>query len=419
MKLHSLIIILIVILISSCATIKNENIIFNQEKQLYEYQINKKNKVTLRNENQLLVDTSNYEAFKDELVRIKNNYPFKKRLENENLLKNIDMELSMQYAKVNQAILDNEFEKAIDELNTTTIIYPEIVKYSDCYFLKAFAFEKLGKLDSATFYYEKFISMSSQKYSARFRGYRDYDLNDSIFIAERNYSKNFMSVGNQDVSTNFTVIEPKYYYGSIQPGYTLNREDIPRNTQGLLMFLIGNDLSNEMTFGAQYYYRINDRININPRFVYSGNMKEFSLGLPIQIYKSKNNNFGLKLTPFVNYLGIDSVKVDDKKYLFNENVFNFGGRISVGYYPIQKLAIGAYYQYNFFNENNKILSNSSQIEVWIKNEYDLSLYYNIYKGFSLKAGVKNNDFVAGFFWSGWEIAYNISTPGLILKVDMY
>lgn len=174
-----------------------------------------------------------------------------------------------------------------------------------------------------------------------------------------------------------------------------------------------------MTFGTQFYYKLNKRIDINPRCTYSRNMSEFGLAMPIQIYKSENNNFGLKFTPFLNYLSIDSVKIDNTKYQFNENILNFGGRISLGYYLIQHFAIGAYYQYNFYNENNKIVNSKSQIAIWLKNEYDLSLYYNIYKGFSLKAGIKNNDFVAGLLWSGWEISYNITTPGLLLRVDMY
>ena len=57
--------------------------------------------------------------------------------------------------------------------------------------------------------------------------------------------------------------------------------------------------------------------------------------------------------------------------------------------------------------------------MWMINEYDVSLYYNIFKGFSLKTGVKNDDLVAGIMWSCWEISYNISNPGLILRVDMY
>ena len=48
----------------------------------------------------------------------------------------------------------------------------------------------------------------------------------------------------------------------------------------------------------------------------------------------------------------------------------------------------------------------------------MSLYYDLFNNFSLKAGMYNEDFVGGILWSGWEISYNITNPGLILKVDM-
>ena len=57
--------------------------------------------------------------------------------------------------------------------------------------------------------------------------------------------------------------------------------------------------------------------------------------------------------------------------------------------------------------------------MWWTNQYDISLYYDIFKNFSLKTGVYNGDIVGGVLWSGWGIAYNFTSPGLILNVDMY
>ena len=419
MKLTTLTTILIAFLITGCATIQPKKIIYNEEKGIYEYRLNRKNSITLRNEYQQLVDTINYGHFKDELASIKNRYPFKKRLEIDHQLKKSDFELSKLYGTINQLITEGDYQKSLEKLNSLSSLYPDIYKYSDCDYLKGYAFEKLGLPDSAKILYSNFLKYSSQKLSSRFRGHRDDDLDDSIFIAERNYANNYHLNREQTKSVSFYPIQPKFYYGSIQPGYTLNREDLAKNSRGILMFLFGTDMNGYFSGGYQYYYQINERFNINPRYATSGNITEYSLAAPIQVYKSENNQFGFKFTPFVNYLSIDSLKIDEQMYPIKEKFLNFGARISAGYYPIQHLAIGAYYQTNFYNEKNPFQSKKSDIELWMFNEYDVSLYYNIFKGFSLKTGVKNDDLVAGIMWSYWEISYNISNPGLILRVDMY
>ncbi len=419
MRLTTLLNLVICILMMGCATIQPKRILLNQEKGIYEYQVNRKNSITLRNEFHQLVDTANYEPFKVELHQLKNRYPFKKRLERDQLLRKSDFELSKQYGMINQSLIEGDYQKSMAGLKILPTIYPDIYNYSDWYYLKGFAFENLGLADSARIMYDHFLKYSSQKFSLRFRGHRDDDVNDRIYIAERKYANNYLQHQENTQSVNFSPIKPKYYFGSNQPGYSLNNEDLTRNSFGILMLFFGMDLGSNFTGGFQYYYKINERFNINPRYATSGNMTELSLAAPIQLYKSENNQFGLKFTPFLNYLRIDSMTIDKQQYPVKDNLMNFGARISAGYYLYQNLAIGAYYQTNFYNEKNRFQSKNSQIELWIKDDYDVSLYYNIYKGFSLKSGVRNGDLVAGFVWSCWEISYNISNPGLILRTDMY
>ena len=75
--------------------------------------------------------------------------------------------------------------------------------------------------------------------------------------------------------------------------------------------------------------------------------------------------------------------------------------------------------FNFHNTNNPILTKNHNINLWRQNKYDLSLYYDISKGLSFKAGLYNGELVSGLFWSGWEIAYNITNPSLVLRIEMY
>lgn len=411
--------ILVAFLWTGCATIQPKNILLNAEKGIYEYRLSAKNSITLRNEYHQLVDTSNYESFKEELISIKNRYPFKKRIEIDHQLKKSDYELATSYGTINELIISGEYQKALVELNKLNALYPDIYKYSDAHYLKAHAYEQLGLVDSAKIWYGHFLKYSSQKYSSRFHGHRDDDKDDGIYIAERNYASNYRLDREQTESVKLHPIQPRYYYGSLQPGYTLNSEDMAKNSRGILMLLFGIDMNGYFSGGFQYYYQISERFNINPRFASSGNITEYSLAAPIQVYKSQDNRLGLKFTPFVNYVKVDSVKIDDQMHPLKESFMNVGARFSVGYYLVQHLAIGAYYQANFYNEQHPYHSKKSNIDLWMINEYDVSLYYNIHKGLSFKAGVKNDDLVAGFMWSCWELSYNITSPGMILRVDMY
>ena len=419
MKLANLTILLMVLLVSSCVTIQPKRIVFNEKKRTYEYRANRLLSLPLRNVYQQLVDTTNETDFREELKSTHRRYPFNQRLERDGSLKKTDFELSRLYGKINQAIISGDFQQTIDGVNQMESIYPDIYKYSDCHFLKGYAFEKMGLADSAQIMYANFMKYSSRKFSSRFHGYRDADADDRIFISERNYANRYRMGQAPDDKLSFTPIKPKYYYGSFQPGFALNSEDLGVKSHGIFMLYYGDDAANEMTSGFQMFYKINNRFNINPRFGSSRNMTEFSLGAPFQLYLSHDNRFGLKFTPFVSYMQIDSLLLNETKHKVNEHLTNFGARFSAGYYPVQNLSIGAYYQYNYYNKTNKFQTTNSQYTLWMLNQYDVSLYYNVSKLFSLKAGVKNDQLVAGIYWYSMEFSYNISHPGLILRVDMY
>ena len=419
MKIRYLILVLFAILLNSCATFYTKKIIFNERKQIYVYKINKINELILRNDKQQLIDTGNIEEFREELENIKNRYPFEKRREKDVLLRRSDYQLSVLYKDINDHLDNNNYQKAIFNTNILLNKYTDSYKYSDCLFLKGYAYEKSGIEDSAIHVYYKFLQFSSQKYSIKFRGFVNSDINDSLFIKEREYSMKYLSGRNPVRSFDFINIKPKYYYGSFQPGYSHNVNDYKGKSIGILMLMTATDFTDKMALGVQAYLRIKKEFYINPRVWFSPSMFELDLAIPVQVYKSDLNNLGFKITPFINYLNIDSVKTENNIVAANENFINFGARVSVGYYPIQNLSVGAYYQYHLFNENTKYITKDGLYNLWHDNIYDVSLYYNLFKFLSLKAGLKNNDIVVGFFIYGWEIGYNISRPGIVLSVDMY
>src|SRR5665648_739121 len=131
MKLTNLLNLLICFLMIGCATIRPERILLNREKGIYEYKVNRKNSITLRNEFHQLVDTANYELFKVELHKLKNRYPFKKRLERDQLLKQSDFELSKQYGMINQSLIEGDYQKSMAGLNILPSIYSCLLYTSD------------------------------------------------------------------------------------------------------------------------------------------------------------------------------------------------------------------------------------------------------------------------------------------------
>jgi hypothetical protein len=185
------------------------------------------------------------------------------------------------------------------------------------------------------------------------------------------------------------------------------------------MFVFGLDLSNNFSAGIQYYRQLNKYFDINPGYMTSGSIRELSLAIPIKLYQSDNNNLGIKVSPFMRYSGIRKLDINGVQTEFDENIFDFGMKASAGYYFAPKLSVGASYIYHRYNENNTYLFSSQDVEIWYFNEYDISLYYDLWKGFSLKSGIKAGDFVAGIYWSGWEISYDFSQNDIVFRIDMF
>lgn len=403
----------------SCVSIKPENLKYNATKRLFEYGLGD-DAVTLRNESKQLIDSSNIEAFQIELQQMNHHYPFSKRQENDVLLRKSDYRLAQLYSNINIAIQNENYAEALNILSEMRRIYPAIDYYSDCLFLEGYTYEKLGFSDNAAIAYVKFNTTSSQKYSGLFRGHHDTDSKDSMYIAERHYAYQFLNnVPNNFDKSIIHPIKPKFYYTSYQPGFTINPEDFSNKTKFVGSLALGRDLSDELSLGFQISYRLTNAVNLNTMAFVSSNTSGFSFSMPIQLYKSESNNFGIKLSPFVNFTQIDSLEINGTHYFVDDYVIDFGAKISAACYINQKFYIGTYYQYNYYNENNRLFVKKPSILLWTNNEYDISGYYTVLKNLSLKVGVKNSELVAGVYLSGLELSYNLTNPGFILRTDIF
>ena len=409
----------ILLFASGCVGFKPENIMYNRPKRQYEY-VMRSDAVTLRNCNDQLIDSTNIEAFQKELQDLEYKYPFEERKESNILLRNSDFILAKLYADANKAIQDKNYTLALKNISTMHHLYPDIDHYSDTPFLEGYAYEQLGQMSIATVAYRNFYTFSDKKYSELFRGYRHADINDSMYIAERDHAYNLL---NQiPDSMNEAVIQsitPQYYYTDRQPGFIINPDNYNKNIKFIGSFSLGLDLSDELSVGFQISTRVRKSINFNAGLYISSNMSGYLFSLPIQLFKSDSNNFGIKLSPFINYKSIDSIKIDGEYCLVDEGIFDFGAKISTSYFFSQKFYIGSHYQYNYYNRNHKFFAEKPGILFWTNNEFDFSGYYNLFKDMSLKVGVKNTDIVAGIYLNGIEISYNITNSGLILRTDVF
>jgi len=214
-------------------------------------------------------------------------------------------------------------------------------------------------------------------------------------------------------------ITPRYYFIGRQPGFILNPDNYSKNIKFLGSLSLGLDLFHDLSVGFLISTGIRKSVNFNAGMYLSKNMSGYLFSLPIQLFKSDSNKFGIKLSPFINYRSIDSIKVDGKYCLAHEEIFDFGAKISSSYFFSQKFYIGSHYQYNYYNRNHKYFAEKPGVLFWTDNEFDLSGYYNLFKDMSLKVGVKNSDIVAGIYLNGLEISYNITSPGFVLRTDVF
>ena len=368
----------------------------------------------LRNEQLQLVDTSNFEKFEQKLYDNDFKYQFDLLREKSEILKQSDWKLASVYEKINQSLNSGDYNGVFVYAREAKKIYPDMDLYSDLSFLEGYAFENLGLDSLAKEKYIHFLKYSEKKYSGRQRGYEFADIYDSMYISQRNYSKNFVFNLNQTESPVFKSVPPKHHYNSFQPGFSIADEEI-KSYRTSIQYLIGFDMNDRISVGMQLYKPINKTLSIFAQGMISDEIKSLTIGAPTQLFKSLDNRIGLKLTPFMSYLSIESL---NGSVMSHQKMLDFGGKLSAGYFIIPNLSLGAYYKYNFYNEWNKFQGNNGFV-VWNENEYDISAYFNLMKEISIKAGIKNSDVVVGFLLSGLELSYAIGGKSFIIRSDIF
>ncbi|MDD4108093.1 MAG: hypothetical protein PHH93_05175, partial [Prolixibacteraceae bacterium] len=324
----TLIISIVFLTLGGCTTFNPALIRFNEDKGLYEYGASE-NGVLLRNSDNELISDSNFDLFMQELEMNDNKYQNSKIFENANSLKSIDYKIASLYSESVNAINNRKYEEVHEKTDKLMTLYPDALYFSDCTFLDALALQGMGRVGEAKEKYREFLNYSSGKYTERFRGHRNSDTKDSLWIQQRNYAKDFIAGESVKVNEKFLQpFTPKHYYSSFHPGYGINPEDYAENTKDILMFTFGLDMSDKIAFGIQYYRQLNKYFDINPRYLTSGAINEVGLAVPIKLYQSKDNSFAFKISPFMNYSRIKELNIEETTLEIDDNLFVYGLKAS-------------------------------------------------------------------------------------------
>lgn len=400
-------------MLSSCNTLRLGKVYYDDSKELFAYNSEPYFPV-LRNEQLQIVDSSNFEEFKQELYDNDFKYQFELLREKSDILKQSDWKLASVYDKINQSLNSRDYNGVFAYAREAKKIYPDMNLYSDLSFLEGYAFESLGLDSLAKDKYLNFLKYSEKKYSGRQRGYEFADYNDSMYISQRKYSRNFVFNLNQTEIPVFRSVSPKHHYNSFQPGFSIADEEI-KSYRTSIQYLIGLDMNDRFSVGIQLYKPINKTLSIFAQGMISDEIKSFTIGAPTQLFKSFDNGIGIKLTPFLSYLSIESL---NGSVISHQKMIDFGGKLSAGYFIVPNLSLGAYYKYHYYNEWNKFHGNHNLL-IWYNNEYDISAYFNLMKEISFKAGIKNSDVVVGLLLSGLELSYAINSKSFIIRSDLF
>jgi hypothetical protein len=404
-------------LLYSCNTLTIDNIKFNRDKQWYEYYQGKSK--PLRTLDGKLADSYTIDTFWIHQEQRQHKYPYILFSEQSDLILPTDLKLADLFNHVYKDLNNAQYNQVFNETRQIRFLYPKADWYSHLSFLEGYAFEQL-QLDSlAANRYREYLSFASQSYSGRLRGYELADKDDKLLIEQRQHAFKFIHGTRTPWQTSFRLTPPMYCINSFQPGYAHQyTKHIAEKTAIYFGFLFGRDINNALALGGQIYYPVKGLTGVYLQGLSSATAFNLTAGIPIQLFLADNHKTGIRLNPYVSLISADSLRVNNTYIPERILYLNYGARLSAGYFLSSQLSIGAYYDYAYYNEK-KPFKTSGGLELYRENEFDLSLYYQLIKGISLKTGLKNQHAVIGLFMSGLEISWSLNHQTLFIKSNLY
>ena len=396
-------IILLMLMLASCGyKLKLSKINFDKDKEFYYYNY-KTEDVPLRYDDNKLVLKADIDSFLLCLKQNERKYDINRSIENASVISELDNDLVHVYTAINTSLVQKNADAALFFASELLVKYPESFQYTDVSFLQANAWVLKENIDSARHYYSMFFDFSGTKYSKRFHGYNNHDSTEICFNNERQFAINYIqNIPQNNIQDCYKSLETRYYYESNSQGYVWNKEDIGYKQK--FFPWVGINYSNKYSaiISTGLGYVIKNKSALNFRTSVSKYNVDFFISIPFQIYKSQNCRFGLKIMPLFYYDYIyKSIDKDNKTCIFTPGI-----SISAGYHFTQNFYSGISYLRSFYNKNQKNVINISGTNSYISNELDISLYYQLLKGISIKAGLVNGHAIVGLTITGVFMGYN-------------
>lgn len=411
---HFIYIPLIALLAFSCIPkLKVKRVHFDENAGFYVYK-HRNSIVALRFPNDQLVFRDSMNLF---LVTVaNNNMRYNADYKSENTLFFFKEEKSMLdlYNAIQASVENKSVLQGLTLVNEFENLYPAAFKYTDLDFLRAQLWEQLNNKDSAQFYYKRFLQFSEKKYSGFFRGYENDEISRDCYIGERKYAQRYLSGSEQKgIPVKCTAdITPKYYFQSFSQGFVLNRDDFgPLKKSNFGLGLEYND-EQKLSVGLSNTWLTNENYTFKTSFSYSKNLFHILLSGSYQLYKAKDNSFGVKLIPSINFIQFNN----QDSILSGKNYINPGLGVSIGYRFNQRWYIGASYSSYLFNQYTY---KDLKKDYYLENNYDISIYYQLMKGISFKAGIESGYPVIGFGFIGSNLAYFFKNKGFGVRIADY
>lgn len=332
-------------------------------------------------------------------------------------LNNVDLnknyECSTLYFSGVKLIKSSNYTEAVSHFDRLIQKYPDIRRFSDVLFLKAYCYEQLNDSNQSVSNYQLFLNTSVQRYSYIFA---KTEQEDPIgYIEEVKYSYQAISNANRQFpQENLSHDIALYYNHEFNAGfiYQSPQYNIDYN------IVVGYNLFDGLNAGMQVIIPINSHLNFIPTIYFSESSIITKFGLPIQIYKSEDHRAGFEVTPLLFYTYYYRTKLsDDIDAPFESighNVINPGIETSFGYYIFPSLFAALSVKYMLFNQffnydiQDKINGVNYQFSYGEESFYRVSLTYYIVRDLGLEGALKNNDFYIGLKTDGLYFGYNIS-----------
>ena len=323
-----------------------------------------------------------------------------------------------QYAAGLREAKTGRFEKALTHFQNALKKFPKVIRISDVHYLMAFCHLSLGNKKEGIKHLELFLRFSRQILPAVFN--TDVKINQQAILPIK-AARAFLTALKKGEKINpgkmiayhDKIPEPALDIDLFAEGYTIRSNNRNRKKisyyAGIGKFSAPSKSRQKGTYGAGCIYSPHKNLDIVPLFSLSTNVYIGSVDIFYQIYRSKNNRFGILLSSDLSYL-----MKDEKGYNINSGIVVTG-------FPLLSLQLygGIHARVtgdDFYFHPTAWTVNYSNDRI----RYKIGINWYFYSAFNLKAEYDTKKFFMGLAIGRiMSAGYNFSDKELFVQYMKY